>query len=252
MTSLTNINQQTLTDIQELQNIEKGLFNDLEIGISGTSLSQQQKDSIIQKINEVSQMRINLYKNIDNYNTAYTTNVSNARNTLADQTIAIEIVEKELNEAKKRLKLINEEKANKLRLVEINEYYTEKYNFQSKIMKTIIYACIPIIILSFLTRFGLPKVIYVGLVVIILAIAGVILIRQFISSNMRNPMNYQQYNFHFDARNAPTSTSSSNSKDPWAKPAVSCIGQQCCTNGLVFDVSLNYCVVSSNNNISSS
>jgi len=157
MSSETAINQQTLIDIQDLQNIEKGLFSGLETAMANNSLSPEQKNTVIQKINDVSQMRINLYKNISTFNNAFHDNVSSARNTLRDQTIAIEIVEKELNEAKRRLQLLNDEKANKLRLVEINEYYTEKYNFQAKIMKTIIFICIPIIVLGIFTRYGLPK-----------------------------------------------------------------------------------------------
>ena len=45
---------------------------------------------------------------------------------------------------------------------------------------------------------------------------------------------------------APTSTSS-DSKDPWASKSSNfggCIGDACCSDGLVYDSSLNQCVIS--------
>ena len=150
------------------------------------------------------------------------------------------------------MKIIDEEKATKLRLVEIDNYYTEKYNYQTKIMKTIIFICIPIIILAILANKNiLPQSIYAGLVAIILIIGLYFLIRQLISANVRSPMNYQQYIWYFNNANAAaqvsssSSTTPSSSTDPWTKLG-SCIGQQCCSTGMTYDASLNYCVVSSN------
>jgi hypothetical protein len=58
-------------------------------------------------------------------------------------------------------------------------------------------------------------------------------------------MNYQEYDWYFDPSTAPTSTSSS-SKDPWASNSRfgNCVGDACCSDGLVYDSSLNQCVIS--------
>ena len=60
------------------------------------------------------------------------------------------IVEKELNAAKKRLQLLEEEKNNKIRLVEINTYFSDKYAEHSQLMKIVIFTLVPVIIISFL------------------------------------------------------------------------------------------------------
>ena len=56
----------------------------------------------------------------------------------------IDIVEKELNASKKRLKVLEEEKNNKISLVEINDYYGQQYAEHSELMKTIVIMLIPI------------------------------------------------------------------------------------------------------------
>ena len=54
---------------------------------------------IVNKINEISQMRMNLYSNLQNSYSFYQQNVSSSRNTLEEQSAAVGIVEQELNEA---------------------------------------------------------------------------------------------------------------------------------------------------------
>ena len=48
----SNLTQQTLTDIQGLQNIEKEMFNNLESALANKSLTSQQQEMLIQKIND--------------------------------------------------------------------------------------------------------------------------------------------------------------------------------------------------------
>ena len=51
-------NTQILSDIQNLQSFEQELFSNLE---ENPALTQQEQQTIIQKINQVSDMRLNLY-----------------------------------------------------------------------------------------------------------------------------------------------------------------------------------------------
>ena len=58
--SMQDRNQQTLADIANLQQIEQELYSSLEKNATTNTLTQEEKDQIISKINEISQMRINL------------------------------------------------------------------------------------------------------------------------------------------------------------------------------------------------
>jgi hypothetical protein len=245
---LPNVQENTsqiLNDIQSLQTIEQELFNSLE---ENTGLSTDQQKSVVEKINNISKMRINLYQTLNGVNSFFSNALSNSKGTLTEQTAAIDIVEKELNSSKKRLAVLEEEKNNKIRLVEINDYYGQKYAEHSDLMKIIIYMLIPILILAILFNKGiLPGKIYFGLIVIIAIIGGVFMWKTLFSILLRDPMNYQEYDWYFKP---PASIESTvDSTDPWASKNSSsrfgsCVGDACCSDGLVYDSSLNQCVTS--------
>ncbi len=244
MSGLPNIqenNEQLLNDIQSLQQMEQQLFNSLE---SNTSLSSEEQTKIVEKMNQLSNMRVNLYKTLSGVNNYFDNALNTSINTLKEQAIAIQIVESELNKSKKRLELLEEEKNNKIRLVEINTYFGDKYAEHSQLMKIIIFTLVPIIILAFLNNKGLlPNVIYYGLLIIIALIGGYFFWKRYASIIMRDNMNYQEYDWPFNPNDINTSTTSSTS-DPWgnAKDYGTCIGDACCSNGLTYDDSLNQCV----------
>lgn len=246
-TNFSERNQQILSDIQNLQTIEQGLFNNLENNSSTMTPEEQQQ--LIQKMNEISQMRVNLYKSLTGMNNYFQDALVNSRDTLDEQVVAIGIVEEQLNDAKKRLALVEEEKNNNIRNIEINDYYSEKYSSHTRLMKIIIFMLIPIIILAFLYNAGiLPKPIYMTLIVII-ALIGFYFIWMTVYSLMkRDNMNYQQYYWNYNPNNQATITTGSY-VDPWASSSSSsvCVGAQCCNQFENYDVSLNKCVPMTNN-----
>jgi hypothetical protein len=245
-------NSNILNDIQSLQTIEKQLFNNLE---ENTGLTTEQQHKIIEKINDISKMRINLYQTLSGVNNFFQNALTSTKGTLVEQTAAIDIVEKELNNSKKQLRVLEEEKNNKIRIVEINDYYGQKYEEHSYLMKILVIMLVPILILSILLQKGiLPEPIFYILVVIIAIIGGVFLSKTLSSILIRDNMNYQAYNWAFDHSSAPTTTSITET-DPWASNSdtvsggavATCVGDACCLNGLVFDSANNTCVVSTSN-----
>jgi hypothetical protein len=246
MSGLPNVqqnNEQILTDIQTLQQMEQDLFNSLE---TNTNMSTEQQQKIVEKMNQLSNMRINLYQTLSGVNNYFENALNTSVGSLKQQVVAIEIVENELNKAKKRLEILEEEKNNKIRLVEINTYYGDKYAEHSQMMKIVIFTLIPIIILGFLNNKGiLPGFIYNILIVIISLIGAYFFWIRFASIITRDNMNYQEYNWHFDPNSAPTGSSSSS--DPWESATSTygtCVGDACCADGLTYDSSLNQCVLS--------
>ena len=240
--SVQESNAQILNDIQSLQTIEKQLFNNLE---ENTGLSTDQQQKLIQKINDISKMRINLYQTLNGVNSFFQNALANSKGTLLEQTAAIDIVEQELNAAKRRLKLLEEEKNNKIRIVEINDYYGQKYEEHSSLMKIIIIMLIPILILAIVFKKGLiPEKVYYIIIGIISLVGAVFIWRTVLSIMTRDSMNYQEYNFSFDPSTAPTSNTVT-ATDPWNTTVNvgTCVGDACCVNGLVYDTSMNLCVI---------
>jgi hypothetical protein len=246
MSELPNIqqnNEQLLNDIQSLQQMEQELFNSLE---TNPNITTEQQQTIVQKMNQLSNMRINLYQTLSGVNNYFENALNTSVGSLKQQAVAIGIVESELNKAKRRLQILEEEKNNKIRLVEINAYYGDKYAEHSKLMKIIIYILIPVIILAFLNNKGiLPDTIFNILLVIVSLIGAYFFWTHFSSIIRRDNMNYQKYAWYFDPDSAPTSDSSS-SDDPWLNNTSfgTCIGDSCCSEGLTYDSSINQCVTS--------
>jgi hypothetical protein len=245
MSGLPNIqqnNEQVLNDIQSLQTMEQQLFNNLE---TNPNLSPQQQEQIVEKMNQISSMRVNLYKTLSGVNGFFENALNSSIGTLKEQTAAISIVESELNQAKRRLEMLEAEKNNKIRLVEINDYYGDKYAEHARLMKIIIFTLVPIIILAILNNKNiLPNNIYYILIGIISIIGAIFFWRRMASIIMRDRMNYQEYDWYFNPNDAPTTTSTTISSDPWFtnKFPGTCIGQACCSDGQVWDASINQCI----------
>jgi hypothetical protein len=236
--------EQILNDIQLLQQMEQQLFNSLE---TNTNLTVQQQQQIIDKISQLSTMRVNLYKTLSGMNVFFQGALESSSEILQSQTAAISIVENELNQAKERLDVLEVEKNNKIRLVEINDYYSDRYAEHSKLMKIFVITLIPIIILAILKNKDiLPNPIFVMLVVIICFISLYYSWSTYSSIIMRDNMSYQEYNWSFNPNSiSTTSTSTTTTSDPWLSTASAiadiCIGQECCADGMTWDASLNQC-----------
>lgn len=238
--NLQERNQQTLNNITQLQQQEKELYNTLD----DVSLSQEQKQQIITKINEITQMRMNIYSTLNDMLTNYRKDVSSSSDNLSQSVQAIDILEEELNQAKIRLNLLEDQKVNKLRLIEINDYYGKRYDAHSKLMKTVAIITIPIIVLAFFKNV-IPTNIYGFLVGIILVIGLVLIGLQIIDMSNRDNMNWDEYNWYFNKSSAPTDTTEYNSTatdDPWSMPSMTCIGSACCQEGMAYDSEKNVCV----------
>lgn len=239
--TISQNNQQILADISTLQTMETDLFSSLE----NPGLTPTQKTQIVTKINQLSQMRVNLYQTLRGVNNFFQDALTSSHGTLDEQTTAIGIIEEELNQSQARLATLETEKNNKIRLVEINEYYGDKYAEHSNLMKIVIAVLIPVIILAILNNKGfLPNTIYYILVTIVSVIGTYYFWKRMFSIWTRDNMEYQAYDWGFDAKNAPKSSGVA-SKDPWAKLSGigTCIGEACCTEKTqTYDDATNKCV----------
>ena len=237
-------NQQVLNDISQLQTQEKSLYDKL----NSVTLTPDEKKQIIDKINEISQMRLNMYSNMNDMYSYYQKNVEASRTTLGQEVAAIDIIENELNEAKNRLNVIEDQKNNKLRLVEINTYYGKRYNAHTSIMKTIVLFCIPVIILAFLANMGfLPPKLYMFLVGIIIIICCIIVGYKLIDLSNRDNMNWDEYDWYFDKSKVPSDNieTSDSTGNPWLTGSLTCIGSQCCYEDRTYDSDKNMCIPNS-------
>jgi hypothetical protein len=237
----SDTNDNIIADINSLQQIEAGLFKTLE---TNTNLKREEYEDVINKINSISQMRLKLYETLSNVNSLYKNTVSNSQETLYQQLFAIGIVEKQLDETKDRLNELKSTKNDKLRLVKINDYYGDKYNEHTILMKYVIIMLVPIIILSYMFNKGfIPRFLFFILLGIITIIGSIFIVTRLVSIWSRDNMNYQEYTWGFNPKSAPGVITGDN-KNPWLTSGSigTCVGDNCCTDGMIYDTVLDKCV----------
>lgn len=250
---MQELNDQILSDIQQLQELEKGLYTKMEALSASKKLTQKNKDDIIANINELSQLRMNLYASLKNNYDHYQTTSITTSNTYDQQTTAVAVVEKELNDAKARLQSMQDDKTNKIRYIGVNTYYGKQYDEHSKVMKIIIFMCIPIIILSILANKGIIPGTIVALATGIIFAVGILFLGKTVVSILnRDKMNYDRIDWNFNESSAPDDTDKleddEGDSDPWAIKAGTCVGQDCCDQGSTYDETQNLCLNDGNGN----
>ena len=262
---------QSLKNIQQLQAMEKELYSKLEAnaasassGSSGSSGSSEDQSSIIKKINELSQLRINLYKSLENMYNTVQSGVANSRVNLVDQLTTVGVVEKELNNAKKNLNQLETSKNNKMRMVEINTYYGKRYKAHTQLIKKIILISIPLLILAILKKKDLippiiPENVIYGISGLIILIGGISLVYNIVDIYSRDNMDYDEYNWQFNPNSVkPTlyeydksqlmgvATSVEDSLGDAQTMAlglgVGCVGANCCSDGMTYDSGAKKCI----------
>ena len=238
--------QQIMNDIQSLQKMEQQMFSSLE---TNPNLSPSQKKDVSDKIGKISSIRDNLYKNIGGMNRFFQKSFESSRGTLSEQVNAVGIIEDQLKQARIKLKIMEAEKMNKVRLVEINDYFGSKYEEHALLMKIIILTLIPVIILILLFNKQIisSKVFYI-LLVIVAIIGGIFMGYRFFSIIRRDNMEYQTYDWYFDVSSAPQGSSDIDNTDPWSNLNIGgCFESGCCDDNMTYDNSLNICVIDDEN-----
>ena len=236
----SSTSENIINNISELQDMEQQLISSLD---ANPALTSTQKQQVLAKITQISTIRANLYATLGDLNDGYVDKLTSSQNILGDQLAAIQIVEDGLKTSKNNLHETEDIKNNNHRMIEINSYYGAKYAESANLMKIIIYMLIPIIILALLNQYNLlPNIVYYVLVAIITIIAIIYLSYRLSDIWRRNNMEYDVYDWNFDAKNAPVPGESLES--PWGTGlSYTCIGELCCSDGMNWDSTLGKCVL---------
>ena len=248
-----------MENIRSLQNKEEKLYSDLnKYGISDIA-----KNQIVDDINKLSNERVELYNILENNSLFMQNLVETSKKDLKNEKITLEIIEDELSNIKEKYNSIKSGHINNLRMVEINTYYSKKYKAYSDLMKMIIMICIPVLFLSILSNKNLlPSSVTRGVSIFIVLIGTFYIITRVYDLYIRNNMNYDQYDFSFDA-NQKLKEDTGNGKnisqilenqfkdiiDPAKKKLnMGCIGSECCSSDMTYDKQRNKCIDKNDNN----
>jgi len=195
---LTEKHQDLIKNIKELQEIEKYMFQNLQ-KVKGVSSESGDQDEIINKINELSDMRIGLFNQLKNMYTENQGELDSTRRQLASEMSVVGVVESELNRLKENISSLESEKNNKIRMVEIGNYESDRYNAHIQLMKILAGAAIVIFLSSWLlqNKFISPNI-SVAIILLVGLYTFVKLVYMMYDMYRRNSFDYNKYDFPMD------------------------------------------------------
>ena len=205
-----NLNDQ-FNNITNLQNIQKKLFTDLE-KLSGSpdialpTIQAQIADKFDQ-IDNLTKLRTNIFETIKANYGIIQSDYNIQRKSYAQQLVALNIIENDLNNTSSQLKKSLTIRDNAERMVGVNNYYTRRYEAHADIMKNIIFYCAIIIFAIFLMKMGVVTDEITSLIIIIALCIGIIVVgKKVYDLSRRNNIDYDKYNFPFDRGDIPENT----------------------------------------------
>ena len=224
---------QTLQTIGQIDAQIQSIYNNLEALSVQTNPDVNKQNALLQQIQQLQALKSSLYTSVSASYASNQANVADSRNSLVDEIAVTGVVGKELQNATKNLSALEQARYNKVRMAEINNYYSEKYGAQTNVMKTIVYFCIPILILGILMKKEiLSKNISLALIGILVGLAIVVVVYQAIDLARRNNMVFSEYNFPFDSENVDLDSDSNDDDQPKQQDrTMSCAAEACCPEG---------------------
>ena len=226
--------------IDQLSKVEQDLIEE----ISNTK-DQKEQARLTNLLVLIQETRTNLINSLSSINTYYTQNLIGSSHTLEQQTDAVAIMDKEMIQAKKRLAYINEQKENKLRVVEINQYYSASYAEWTYLVKILIVTIIAFTIVIKMKMYitWLPQELFSLLMFIIGVVSIYLIFTIIISIYSRDNMVYDEYNWNFNIHNAPKMDTGMSFKNPFKlTDIITCVGSSCCQEGTLWKNNIGKCV----------
>jgi len=246
---------QIITSITESQTAEQGLIKNLDTLVSqpGFNVSNTGVQSLITTIQSLSDARVAMFQTLSAQANSLQTDIANSRVDVISQLTLLNVVEDQLAQAKSSINVLQGKNDSKKRMVDVNTYYGQRYDAQSKLMQLIILICAPLLILFILKKKSLiPPMISNYAIGITIAVGAIFVIRTMWDINTRSNMNFDEYDWKYESPDSQVPTVWEYNKahlfnfDNPIKTLVGnlglCVGSDCCANGLYFDKTKQKCM----------
>ena len=141
-------------------------------------------------------------------------------------------MEEQLNQARQGLDKVAGSQENKMRMVEINTYYSDKYRAQSSLVKLIIVVVVAFLLVVILMKRELiPQEVAVVLIVGILLIGGLLVGLRYWNISSRDNMVFDEFDFRYAD---PPPYEPGGGRQDQIDMGVPCYDQLCCAKGTRF------------------
>lgn len=154
------------------------------------------KKSIIDTISQLTDLRMKLYKNLELNLGTYQSQFNSSRDHLENQLTMVNVVERQLNNNKEVLNRLKSAQTDKIRMIEIGNYESERYNAHKNILYIILATIIVVFLFALLTKVPLvPGFIPFSGIVITITIGIIMVFYKFLSVYTRSNRNYLEFDW---------------------------------------------------------
>ena len=212
-----NVNQATLkNDLEALGSTELALLTSLQtVAKSGAPATSAEITSIEEELKSVAAARAAIYELLGSALKSDYSSLVATSPLLSSQSDTLNFIEGEILTNEDKLKAVRQENINKVRLIEINEYYASLYEDQAWLMKIIVIMCVHISVLCILYKvLKFPENIFYMCLGGTLVVGSYFFITKAVNIASRDNMNYDAYNIPF---NPPNTVVPANAtvQNPW-------------------------------------
>jgi hypothetical protein len=184
---------------KKLNSIPPGKYILKQVADSTGSPDEKAQQELIDQINELSDMRKGLFNDLQNSYSSVYNELTDDREQLTTQMSMVKVVENELNRLKKNVNTLQNNKINKMRMVEINDYEADKYAAHSNVMKLLALAAFGVLVVSLLFKFGfIPGIVSSVLLFTIFVITLFFVMRDVMDLYSRSDFDFNKYDFEFE------------------------------------------------------
>ena len=245
MSDIEDNYEKTLENISNLQTAEKDLYTQLE-GLSSANTKDivSAQNDIVTKINNLSATRIQLFKSLALNYMAVKQNTANSKYDVIDQLTVLKMVEDQLNKSKQYINSIEASNMNQMRMVEINSYYSKRYNSHTSLIKILIIVSVLILLVILLKKYNIISQEVSNVIIsIILFISIIVFASKGYDLIKRNNMDYDDYDILSSLPTPSSSSSPSSSKNTNSlNISLGCVNGNCCSSTMIYDSEKNKCI----------
>ena len=222
--------ESVLEAIKASQLEQQQLYGQLNT-LSGYDGSVAKQQAILDRVHRLSTIRGALFGTLEQMYQRLGGRVATTRGVLADQITVTKVMEQQLAEAERSLDQVVGAQDNKMRMVEINTYYADKYKAQTGLMQLIIIVALIFLVLVILMKRNIVPA-NVGTVLLVgVSIVGVLLIGVRVADiGSRSNMVFDEYSWE----GPPGYVAAEPSQRGNGRSVSMCVNGLCCGEGTQF------------------
>ena len=218
--AFVNNNQQMLDNVQKLTDMKADLLRqatDLTgqpvtaTGVNpdiNDATTNKQIQKILEEVATIDNMKQGIFNSLTTSYQLTQSQMDAVRPVLANSGIANQLMDDALKVKIHQLDEQRELQNNSERMVGINNYYTQRYEAHSSVMKKIVLFCGIIILIIFLMKIGFISDSISSILIIATLSVGIIIVgMQVWDISRRNNIDFDKYNYSFNPDNVPPRTS---------------------------------------------